>query len=385
MTVDKRSFLKATGMAAGVASGCTWRMGQDRERHPQARPKHWTWFGPSERMTDDDWRRSLATMKASGIDAVLPEVFNNHEAHYGSAHLPVAEPWLERILPMAHAEGLEVHAWMHSMTCNIPAIYEAHPEWYNVNGLGESSADKPAYVRYYKFLCPSRPEAREFVARRVRELAAIAELDGVHLDYIRYPDVILAASLQPKYEIVQDREYPQYDYCYCEVCRRDFKEETGLDPKDLEDPSANEAWRQFRYDRITQLVNGQLIPEGRCRGKAMTAAVFPNWEHVRQNWYKWDLDAVLPMLYNRFYYEDVEWIGRECAEGVANLPSSVRLYSGVQVPRRDPAPLADMLKVSMVGGAAGLSLFSARSMSDEHWKVFAEAVRAWETEGLASS
>ncbi|MFH1571127.1 MAG: family 10 glycosylhydrolase [Gemmatimonadota bacterium] len=374
--MHKREFLKLAGMAAaGMASGCAPAWRRSPARVPQARPKHWTWFGPSEGTGDDEWRRTFATMRASGIDAVLPEVVNTHEAHYASQHLPVAEPWLERILPMAHAEGLEVHAWMHTMTCNIPAVYEAHREWYSVNGLDESSADKPAYVDYYKFLCPSRPEVQEFVARRVRELAAIDELDGVHLDYIRYPDVILAPALQPRYRIVQDREYPQYDYCYCEVCRRDFREQTGVDPKDLADPSADAAWRQFRYDRITRLVNRVLVPEGRRRGKAMTAAVFPNWENVRQNWYRWDVDAVLPMLYHRFYNEEIEWIGRQCARGVANLPGEVRLYSGVQVPRRAPEQLAQMVQVSMAGGAAGVSLFSARSMSEELWKVFAAAVQ----------
>lgn len=375
--MDRRPFLKVTGLATlGLATGCGSGRLRGSARRPQAKPKHWTWFGPEENTSDDDWRRRFATMKASGISAVLPEVFNNHEAHYASQHLPVAEPWLERLLPLAHAEGLEVHAWMHTMACNIPAIYEAHQDWYAVNGLGESAAEKPAYVSYYKFLCPSRPEVHEFVARRVRELAAIDELDGVHLDYIRLPDVILAPALQPRYHITQDREYPQYDYCYCEVCRRDFKEETGVDPKDLEESSANAAWRQFRYDRITRLVNAVLIPEGRRRGKAMTAAVFPNWENVRQNWYRWDLDAVLPMLYHRFYNEEIEWIGRECARGVANLPGEVRLYSGVMVPGHDPQQLTRMVEVSLAGGAAGISLFSARSMSDEHWKVFAAAVGA---------
>ena len=39
------------------------------------------------------------------------------------------------------------------------------------------------------------------------------ELTGIRLDYIRQLDVILASGLQPSYGIVQDREYPEYDYC----------------------------------------------------------------------------------------------------------------------------------------------------------------------------
>ena len=29
-------------------------------------------------------------------------------------------------------------------------------DWYAINRLGESALEKPAYVEYYKFLCPSK-------------------------------------------------------------------------------------------------------------------------------------------------------------------------------------------------------------------------------------
>ena len=297
------------------------------------RQKNWMWVSPTRReaASDDVWKSRLGRWREAGIDAILPEIFNNHAAHYGSEHLPVAERWLEQLLPLARAAGVEVHAWMHTMTCNIDSVHDEHPEWYNVNGRGESSWEKPAYVHYYRFLCPSRPAVHEFLKRRVRELAQYDELDGIHLDYIRHPDVILAESLQPRYAIVQDREYPEYDYCYCDVCRSGFKEMHGADPMDLEDPSTDRNWRQYRYDLITHIVNDELVPVGRKRGKAMTAAVFPNWEHVRQQWSNWDLDAVLPMLYHSFYNEDLQWIGEEVREGIARQKHGAPLFSHLRV------------------------------------------------------
>ncbi len=86
-------------------------------------------------------------------------------------------------------------------------MIKEHPDWYNVNAKGESASDKPAYVDYYKFLDPARPEVREFVRDTVRELAAIPGLTGVHLDYIRHPDAILPSGLWSKYGIVQDKVY----------------------------------------------------------------------------------------------------------------------------------------------------------------------------------
>ena len=243
--------------------------------------------------------------------------------------------------------------------------------------MGESSLEKPAYLPYYKFLCPARPVLRQFLAQRVEELAQYDELSGIHLDYIRYPDVILAAALQPHYGIVQDREYPEYDYCYCEVCRRDFKESAGVDPLDIEDPSRNQQWRQFRCDRITHIVNDILIPIGRRRHKAMTAAVFPNWEHVRQQWQLWDLDGVLPMLYHHFYNEGTGWIKEKCRQGIGALEKDIPLYSGLMVDTDQPEQLDETIAASRAGGAAGISLFSAAGMSAAHWKIFAAAAQRW--------
>lgn len=333
--------------------------------------KHWTWITTELNAPDDEWKRRLARLKEVGIDAILPEIFNNRAAAYQSDHLPVAGRWLEQLLPLAQETGIEVHAWMHTMTCTIPEIVAGHPEWYVVNRKGESAADKPAYVGYYKFLCPSRPEVQEFLQRRVSELAAYEGLVSVHLDYIRFPDVILASALQPKYGIVQDREYPQYDYCYCQVCRAAFKEQTGIDPLDLEDPSANLAWRQFRCDQITHLVREILSPAIRRRRKQVTAAVFPNWQHVRQEWFRWGLDAALPMLYHSFYEEDIAWIQAECAKGVAALPANTPLYSGLFVPALTPKELAEAVRASIAGGARGISLFSAQAMTEVHWQSFA--------------
>ena len=338
------------------------------------RRKNWTWITTDLKTTDDEWKRKFAQWRESGVDAVLPEVFGSRAAFYASTHLPVAGEWLERILPIAKSEGLEVHAWMWTMPCNIEDVQKNHPDWFNVSRNGVSSLEKPPYVPYYKFLCPSRPDVHEFLQKRVSELAQYDELDGIHLDYIRHPDVILAAELQPRYGIVQDREYPEYDYCYCEVCRRDFKQKSGIDPLELEDPSAWEEWRQFRYDLITNIVNTKLVPIGRKHNKAMTAAVFPNWEHVRQEWRAWNLDGVLPMLYHSFYGEDITWIGEQVERGIGSLKKRIPLYSGLFVPRLTPDDLSGAISASFRGGASGISLFSAGAMSDEHWERFREAV-----------
>lgn len=337
--------------------------------------KQWVWIGNDLNATADEWKSRFALMRESGIDAILPEIYDSRQAFYDSKHLPVGGPWLETILPFAKAEGLEVHAWMWSMPCNIPEIVEKHPEWYVVNRLGESAAVKPDYVPIYKFLCPSREGAREFVKETVTELSQIDGLDGVHLDFIRYPDVILPVALQPRYNIKQDRELPQYDYCYCDVCREDFKKRTGEDPLRMEDPTKSEAWRQFRYDRITHLVNDIYIPIIHKHRKMATAAVFPNWRDVRQQWFRWNLNGALPMLYNKAYDEGIEWIGYETEEEVRAMYNGAPIYSGINAGGMSPDDIAKAVRVSYDAGSSGVSIFSFQAMNDALWQSFSEAVK----------
>jgi len=375
--VNKREFLKTVGRGGlGLAAyslipvaDLSFTNGREKKQ------KHWAWVTTDVKPSIDEWKKQFADMRQAGIDAILPEIYNSRHAYYGSKHLPVKELWMERILPLAKTEGLEFHAWMWAMPCNIEEVRKQQPEWFSVNRKGESAAEKPAYVDYYKFLCPSRPEVHQFIQTTVTELAQIDTLDGIHLDYIRYPDVILAEGIQPKYGIVQDWEYADYDYCYCEVCRREFKEKTGIDLLKLEDPTTSDEWRQFRYDRITHLVNDILIPIAHKHKKLVTAAVFPNWEMVRQQWSAWKLDAVMPMLYNSFYNKDIEWIRKQTEKGVKSLPHDIPLYSGLFVPQLSPEALTKAIEASFEGGAKGVTIFSARAMTEAHWQSFSRAVK----------
>ncbi len=328
--------------------------------------KNWVWLTPDIETTDDEWKKRFEKLKKAGFDAIIPEIYNGRWAYFSSTRLPVREELLERLIPIAKSSGLEIHAWMWAMPCLVEDIQKNHPDWYNVNRLGESSVDKPAYVNYYKFLCPAKPEVHEFIQGTVSELTQY-DIDGIHLDYIRFPDVILAKGLWSKYNLVQDKEYPQFDYCYCNTCREKFKDQTGTDPMTIEDPAADRSWLQFRYDLVTTLVNDKLVPIGRKAGKVMSAAVFPNWKNVRQEWRVWKLDAVFPMLYNQFYLEDAEWIKRQCVDGIKSLQYPAKLYSGLMID--EPDKFKEYVIQSFAGGARGVSIFSLRSIRDEHLQM----------------
>lgn len=371
--MTRKDFLKLLNIGMYSLALSQWSLeniyGEERSKK---KSKNWLWLHPWNNVSDYEYKKRLEKIKLSGIDAIIPNVYGGWEALYQSQHLSVSDLRLEKLLPIAKSVGLEVHAWMWTMICNNQKILNSHPDWFAVNRNGESTKDKPAYVNYYRFMCPNHPEVKEFISKIVTELSCYSELDGIHLDYIRYPDVILAEKLQKKYNIKQDREYPEYDYCYCERCGSKFKEKTGLDIKNISHPENNKLWLQFRYDSITEMVNNTLIPPARKSGKIISAAVFPNWKNVRQQWSKWNVDAVFPMLYSQYYNEDLAWVQAKIKEGLKSINSSTKLYSGILVDSGNPKEMLIEIQKSLEADADGVSLFAYHSMRKDHWEIISE-------------
>ncbi len=347
----------------------------------------YAWMGGPNNATDQEIKANFTDLKNKGLIGLM----------YNGGHDPKT---YQRVGRIAKEAGLEFHTW-------IPSLIQGKnpkldPDLYAINGLGESAFTKPAYADHYKFLCPNREEVYQFLADLYGSIADLPEVDGIHLDYIRYPDVILGEGLWAKYDLVMDREYPQFDYCYCDHCVNGFKENTGIDIKSVDDPSQVEEWDQYRYDLITNIVT-RLADMVHDKGKEINSAVFPGPNSiarkiVRQEWDKWNLDAFYPMNYNDFYLKGTKWVGEVTQEGVNAInnrnPSrahdSKPLYSGLFIcPKPEsksdepdpeghgliPEELEDAIRESMENGAAGVCLFTPGRMTDEHWKVFETAIR----------
>lgn len=322
----------------------------------------WTWVHGDDRRDAAAWRARFARIRASGISGVL--VGGGTTALHAEA---------------AASEGLAFHRWTWIANRTGDAWVKAnHPEWFSVNRKGESSLTRPPYVGYYQWLCPSRPEVRAYLRQVVGDVAREPGVDGVHLDYIRHPDVILPRGLWAKYNLVQDHEMPEFDFCYCEHCRTAFRAQEGVDPLSLADPASHTAWREYRWNSVTELVR-ELSAAVRAEGKQVSAAVFPTpslaRQLVRQAWEQWPLDAVFPMLYHGFYGEEIPWIGESAREGVRALPASETLYAGLYLPDLDPPSLARAIDAARAGGAAGVAFFEMNGLTDAHLAVVRDAVR----------
>ena len=315
-----------------------------------------TWVGGGGSFDKNIWDQKLNYYDSLGISEILVQ------ANAG---------YLKKLLPLAKEKNIKVHAWMWTLNRPNDTIANKHPEWYAVNRNGENSLEYRAYVDYYQWLSPFHPEARAYIINNAKQLMEVEGLASVHLDYVRYPDVILGADLQPKYNLVQDREMPEYDYDYHPIAREGFKKIFDKDPLDFKNPELSTEWRQYRLNAVTSLVN-EIIEIAHKKDKKVTAAVFPfpemSRQMVRQAWNDWNLDAAFPMLYNNFYRENVNWIGFATEQDVNDV--TFPIYSGLYSPAlRDPKDLEKAILLAQKKGAKGISIFTADGLNKEQQAI----------------
>ncbi len=316
-----------------------------------------TWVHGQKDFVEADWRSKLGMYDSLGISEILVQA---------------PAEFIAQLLPLATEMNIKVHAWM--WTLNQPGNKETqkHPEWYSVNRAGKNSLEYRAYVNYYQWLSPFHPDACAYIKNKVRSYCELEGLASVHLDYVRYVDVILGADLQPKYKIKQETELPEYDYGYHPIAREGFKELFGKDPMDMEHPELSTEWRQYRLNAVTKLVNEISEIAHECN-TALTAAVFPfpemSRQMVRQAWNDWNLDAAYPMLYHNFYRENINWIGFATQQGVNDVDFPI--HSGLFSPAlKDPKDLEDAILIAKKNGASGVCIFTADGMNEAQKAVF---------------
>jgi hypothetical protein len=329
-------------------------------------PMFWTWLDYRPAMNFDS---ICAVMNETGIDGVM-------------LNAPTPDDY-RKAIPVARKYGIEVYAWLWTMNLEHgrDSIVKAHPEWLSVNRKGESLADHKAYVDYYKFLCPALPEVRAFLKEKVKAYCEVEGLDGIAIDYHRLVDVILPTTLWPRYGIVQDKEYPEWDYGYHPAMIQKFQELHGYDPRELDDPSTDEKWLQFRCDQITEVAN-ELAEVIHSYGKKMGASPFPtpamSRQMVRQDWGKWDLDIVFPMVYHNFYTGDVSFISDCTIDNVKTKNPATTLYCGMTA-TNGPA-MFDCMDAALNNGAEGIAIFTVGSLRSPEirarFKAYADSVRA---------
>ena len=298
------------------------------------------------------WDESVRLLKENGFNALLPNLAWGGTAFYRSAVLPTAAEVatqgdaLEQCLAACRKYGVKCHVWKvcwNMGNCADPAF---------VAKMSATNRTQVAYGGAAKtgWLCPSHPD------NQALEIAAMVELakkgaDGVHFDYIRYPDGA---------------------HCFCAGCRARFEAMIGgvvtnWPTAIRRDAKLKRLWQDFRTSNVTYVVREvSRRVRAEAPGVKISAAVFQNAEtapsNVGQDWPTWCqenlLDFVCPMDYEE---SSALFTGKLVPQ--KRLAGKVPIYPGIGLSTwrndgRDAVRLARQILAVRELGLDGFTVFN---------------------------
>jgi len=337
----------------------------------------------------------VAAAQAGGFNTLLVQVRGRGDAYYSGTIEPRAaeltgkpsfDP-LATVLADAHAAGLKVHAWVAvnlvSSSVSLPAsrdhvIYRA-PEWLMVPRELAAEMKKidlrsPAYLgrlaRWTRahssiveglYTSPLHPAAQDHTAAVIGEIAAKYPIDGVHLDYVRFPneefDYSPGAMEQFKTAIAAD------------LNDRERREAAA---REVVDPAAYpnlfpERWSDFRRSRLTSLVIKIRTAVKTARpGTLVSAAVVPDAQMAftgrMQDWRGWIDQSLLDVICPMAYTIESEIFQKQIAAARA-YAGSRPVWAGIGAYQMSPAQTLAHIAAANKLGVAGIILFSYESLA----------------------
>ncbi len=334
---------------------------------------------------------------AGGFNTLLVQVRGRGEAFYRSAieprssdldRQPIDFDPLATVIKLARPAGLSVHAWVNvnlvASGTNLPRsrdhVVAQHPDWLMVPKalsatLRKTGAASPAYLgtlaRWTRgqtdqveglYLSPVTATARAYTTSVVAELASKYELDGIHLDYIRYPSAEFDFS---------DAALTAFRDSVAAV--ETHAERERLDRASVTNPVAwaearPVAWSAFHRDRLTSLAASIQSAVRTARpGIVLSAAVIGLSAEAResryQDWMTWakagHIDVACPMLYS-LNIEQFATVTSDIRAALGTTP----FWAGIGAYRLPVDGTIERVRLARRANADGVLLFSYGQLAD---------------------
>lgn len=325
--------------------------------------------------TPEKVRRLVTFASANGYTDLFVQVRGRGDAYYNSSIVPRAhllpknsyDP-LKDIIPLAHAKGIKIHAWVNmylswsarKLPNNPNHIVNKYPNWVEVNSSGKSDLEfVPQNGRNGRegvYLSPMNDQANAHLLKVINEIVTNYQVDGIHLDYVRF----------------QDRSYG-----YNRDGRKKFLMNYNVDPITLGNgkgsywyrlnPEEKETywiyWNEFRRAELSRFI-GRIDKSMQQINPAvkLSAAVKPNPEIARkrffQDWPTWlrngYMDFVIPMNYavpSSNFVHSMTMMKNE------QLPLD-RIYMGIATYNQDSSTSSSKIHYARNAGFNNLIIFS---------------------------
>jgi uncharacterized lipoprotein YddW (UPF0748 family) len=294
---------------------------------------------------------------------------------------------LAHTIARARAAGLRVHAWMNvnliagvgDMPVDSRHVVVRHPEWLMVprelaDALTRVEPSDPEYVKRLVeyagarpneieglYLSPLTDASAEYTASVIADVVRRYDIDGVHLDYARYPSEVFdysrtamdafRASVLP--HLVPD-----------ERMRLDLRRSTT---STIYADMFPERWRNFRRDQLTKLVvRIRDVVKAARPAAVFSAAVLPDaadaTERRFQDWPGWLLYGLLDVVCPMVYTTDPDLFATHI-RAVRALGRREAVWGGIGAYRLSPQEVVGRVRLAQSLDVGGIVLFSYDSLA----------------------
>ena len=308
---------------------------------------------PAGQDSPDDFRRAFGRLKDSGLDIYLPFVMSGGKHHFDSATLGPPERDLLGPCVEAGAEaGLEVHPIV-----GLGAVAAMASGGAYLYDPGPSPEELPSWAR--NWACAAWPENRQITCTVAAEIMNGYSPDGLHMDYLRYPNSVVL-NARP---------------CQCERCQGEREQWLGKPvptAEDLQTPGVIHQEIRMRSRFVKSIVHGlrEVADDaGAPLSLAARARYLKDAVAEGQDWVEWCaeglLDFVCPMSYNPCPDRFERFVGEHT--GLLS-GTGTPLYCGIgrssSLGRIDAAAMAAQIRHAAGEGADGICLFHVGALEE---------------------
>ncbi len=309
--------------------------------------------------------QTVRQMKELGFNMLCPEVIYGGYAIYPNAHPDLPQNpnfvgWdpLAELVRLSQKYRLKLVPWVWVFFVgreNSPLV-KSKGQWLAVSRQGKHVAEtEPGYI----FFCPARDAVHAFWLEVYQTLLSRYKVDGLQLDYIRYPGSLPVEK----------------GFCYCEHCRRQFTLDYLMDPLSIDPESEPEIWRKwqlFREKQVNRFVAKvhRLLKSNFPQVK-LSADVFPDLKESRQvkmqNWAYWLKKGYLQEIFTMSYTPDENSVKKGAQFLKQKLPIGTAGYVGLgPFLQFSGEILLKEIQHVRQAGLDGVCLFNFNSLSQEH-------------------
>jgi hypothetical protein len=264
---------------------------------------------------------------------------------------------MEGFVRICHEYGIEVHAWVQNFFIGTVEAQEQgnmklanyYRDWL-MDRKGKDTFFYTASNTNFMFLNPYDPNVRTFLIEFYREMLEKYDIDGLHLDYIRFPELNYGAD----------------DFGYNEniVSAWQKQNNTTIDPATLTSGSLHQSWIAFRQEIINSFVKEvyEMVMDTKPE-TWLSAAVYPGIPNIKNEIFQdcdnWVKNGYMDELFSMSYGADNAYVSSNASKFVSLAGDSCFYSTGISA-FGETVPMNFALQMTEVvqTGADGVAIFS---------------------------